>query len=316
MLPVEANGLTKHFGSLTAVSEVSFHIAEGEIFGLLGPNGSGKTTTINMLTGMAKRDGGAVSICGADPLEDPQGARSRMGIVPEESNLYEEMDGLSNLIFCAALYGMRRRESEDVAKALLRDFGLDDAGRRPFRSYSKGMKRRLTIAAALMVSPKVLILDEPTSGIDVESSLRIRKVISSLRGQGVAVLLTTHNIEEAQSLCDRVAFIVKGSIVRTDTVPKLLGDAAKEAVLRFELDREPHGLMPDLRRSFPGIDMSPQLPRRLTVRVQRGYDISDIVGHLNRLGAGVLEVKADRPTLEEVFVRITGLRTEDEEGSV
>ncbi len=307
MHPVEVIGLSKNYGDLTAVREVSFHIADGEIFGLLGPNGSGKTSTINMLTGLSAPDAGTVAICGADPLQDPRDARKRMALVPDESNLYEDMDGISNLIFCSALYGIRRKDSEPLARSMIGRFGLEEAGNRPFRSYSKGMKRRLTIAAALMVSPKVLLLDEPTTGIDVESSLFIRREISKLRDAGVAVLLTTHNIEEAESLCDRVAFIVEGSIIKTDSVEGLLGGREREVMLRLSLDSGPARLIDPLKIAFPQLVFQPLPPKGLNVSVPRGHNISALVSALDDMGVAVLEVRAERPTLQEVFIRVTGL---------
>ena len=209
---LEAVSLTKKYGDFTAVNNLDFNVVEGEIFGFLGPNGAGKTTTINMLTGLARVTSGSVYLSGIDYTRDTKKAQRFMGIVPDESNLYEEMDGFHNLTFCAALYGMEKRIREERAKRLLHQFGMAGVGNRPFKAYSKGMKRKLTIAAGIIHEPKILFLDEPTTGIDVASARQIRKLSLDLNKKDITIFLTTHYIEEAERLCHRVAFIVDGKI--------------------------------------------------------------------------------------------------------
>jgi ABC-2 type transport system ATP-binding protein len=209
---LEAVSLTKKYGDFTAVNNLDFNVVEGEIFGFLGPNGAGKTTTINMLTGLARVTSGSVYLSGIDYTHNTKKAQRLMGIVPDESNLYDEMDGFQNLTFCAALYGMEKHIREERAERLLRQFGLAEAGKRPFKAYSKGMKRKLTIAAGIIHEPKILFLDEPTTGIDVASARQIRKLSLDLNKKGITIFLTTHYIEEAERLCHRVAFIVDGKI--------------------------------------------------------------------------------------------------------
>ena len=204
--------LTKTYGDFTAVNNISFEVQKGEIFGFLGPNGAGKTSTINMMIGLARPTAGEILINGIDAIKQTKKAQSIMGIVADESNLYNEMDGFDNLCFCAALYGMEKSERETKARHLLEEFRLKDAGKRPFKAYSKGMKRKLTIAAALIHSPQILFLDEPTTGIDVESSRQIRKMIVALKEQGTTVFLTTHYIEEAERICDRIAFMQRANV--------------------------------------------------------------------------------------------------------
>jgi ABC-2 type transport system ATP-binding protein len=164
---VSVRNLKKMYGDVTAVNDISFDIRRGEIFGLLGPNGAGKTSTINMIIGLSRPTAGDITVDGIDVRKQTKKAQALMGIVPDESNLYNEMDGFDNLCFCAALYGMRKEEREPRARELLEQFKLTEAGKRPFKAYSKGMRRKLTIAAALIHSPKILFLDEPTTGIDV-----------------------------------------------------------------------------------------------------------------------------------------------------
>ncbi len=213
---IEAQGLTKRFADTLAVDAVGFEVRRGEVFGFLGPNGAGKTTTINMLTGLARPTAGTIRYLGRDVSRDVKQAQHLMGIVPDESNLYPELDGFQNLCFCAALYGMRRAAREQRATELLEQFGLADVQDRKFGAYSRGMKRKLTIAAGMMHEPPILFLDEPTSGIDVASARQIRQRLAGLQASGTTVFLTTHYIEEAERLCDRIAFIVsRASLCRS-----------------------------------------------------------------------------------------------------
>ncbi|MFP4329067.1 MAG: ABC transporter ATP-binding protein, partial [Paracoccaceae bacterium] len=215
---IAVQDLRKSFGPVAAVAGLGFRVATGEVFGFLGPNGAGKSTTINLLTGLARADAGQVAIGGVDCTGNPRAAQALIGVVPDESNLYPELDGFANLCFCGALYGMPRAAREARAKLLLATFDLAAAASRRFAGYSKGMKRRLTIAAALMHEPPILFLDEPTTGLDVPSARQLRALIGALRTGGTTVFLTTHNIDEAEALCDRVAFVVRGRIVREDSV--------------------------------------------------------------------------------------------------
>ena len=174
-----------------------------------------------------------------------------MGIVPDESNLYDEMNGFDNLTFCAALYGMGKAERQKRAAELLEEFNLKEAGDRPFKAYSKGMRRKLTIAAGIIHRPKILFLDEPTTGIDVESARQIRRLLSDLKRQGVTIFLTTHYIEDAQRICDRIAFIVKGRIVKSGTVDELLRNAGQEQVIRLTLSQGIKGIKNQFQQAFP-----------------------------------------------------------------
>ena len=197
---IAAEGLAKRFGEVQAVADASFEVLQGELFGFLGPNGAGKTTTINMLTGLARTDAGKIRIAGIDCTGNPKAAQHLTGVVPDESNLYPELTGFDNLCFCAALYGMKKKEREGRARELLETFGLADEAHRKFAGYSRGMKRKLTIAAGIIHNPPILFLDEPTTGIDVASARQIRQLIAGLHRAGATIFLTTHYIEEAERL--------------------------------------------------------------------------------------------------------------------
>ncbi len=219
---IGVRGLSKRFGEVQAVDRLDFDVFSGELFGFLGPNGAGKTTTINMLIGLARPDAGTVEIDGVDCTRDPRAAQDRIGVVPDESNLYAELSGFANLSFCAGLYGMGRAARERRARELLALFDLDKAAHRKFGGYSKGMKRKLTIAAGIIHSPRILFLDEPTTGIDVASARHLRQLIGELHRQDTTVFLTTHYIEEAERLCHRIGFIAGGRIRRIGAVHELM----------------------------------------------------------------------------------------------
>ncbi|NLZ55583.1 MAG: ABC transporter ATP-binding protein [Clostridiaceae bacterium] len=308
---VKVTNLTKTYGDFTAVDNISFEIRKGEIFGFLGPNGAGKTSTINMMIGLSRSTTGEITVGGIDVKKQIKRARAIMGIVPDESNLYNEMDGFENLCFCAALYGMRKNEREAKARLLLERFGLKGAGKRPFKAYSKGMRRKLTIAAALIHSPQVLFLDEPTTGIDVESSRQIREMIVGLKQQGVTIFLTTHYIEEAERLCDRVAFIADGQIVASGTVPELMGSVAHEHTIRFVTDRNAADLatelVAELQAGFAGSKVEVRPDQSLVMVSERRIPLLPVMEFFHDRGINVYEARELRPSLEDVFVELTGI---------
>ncbi|MGD9007096.1 MAG: ABC transporter ATP-binding protein, partial [Desulfobacteraceae bacterium] len=202
---IGVENIAKHFEKVEAVCGISFNVSQGELFGFLGPNGAGKTTTIKMLTGLARPDSGTICVGGINCTNNPRAAQHLVGVVPDESNLYPELSGFDNLCFCSALYGLGKSERQSRARKLLDDFGLGKAADRKFGEYSKGMKRKLTIAAGIIHKPKILFLDEPTTGLDVVSARQLRQLISDLHKGGTTIFLTTHYIEEAERLCDRIA---------------------------------------------------------------------------------------------------------------
>ena len=216
---IHVENLAKRFENVEAVSGISFSVEKGEVFGFLGPNGAGKTTTINMLTGLARPDAGMIRIGGIDCTDKNRHAQHLIGVVPDESNLYPELTGFDNLCFCAALYGMAKPDRQRRARELLEAFGLKDAADREFSGYSKGMKRKLTIAAGIIHKPEILFLDEPTTGIDVASARHLRQLVGDLNGDGTTIFLTTHYIEEAERLS--AAWPIYSSPCRPNTCWKL-----------------------------------------------------------------------------------------------
>jgi len=241
---IRVSDLTKRYGEILAVDHISFEVEKGEVFGFLGPNGAGKTTTIRMLTGPSKPTDGKASILGFDINSQIVQIKKHIGVVPEISNLYDDLSGFDNLLFMAQLYGVPRTQRRKRAEELLKTFRLYERKDSRFRTFSRGMKRALTIAAALIHNPEVIFLDEPTVGLDVVAARSLRNLISNLRRQGVTIFLTTHYLEEADLLCDRVAILVKGRILAIDT-PQALKDKTNKKSLE-EAFMEITGLEPEV----------------------------------------------------------------------
>jgi len=276
---------------LRAVDGIDFAVREGEVFGFLGPNGAGKTTTIRMLTGLARPTAGKASVMGLDLATDVTRIKKQIGVVPETSNLYDELSAFDNLVFAMQLYGVPRAERKTRAEELLARFRLSEKRDAPFAKLSRGMKRALTIAAALAHRPPLIFLDEPTTGLDVMNARNLRQMIAGLRNEGVTVFLTTHYIEEAERLCDRIAIIVKGHIVALDTVEGLKSTAQSKPMVEVMLAGAHSGVE---TRRIEGEDIEAAARAALA----------------QTDGRRVLAINTLRPTLEDVFVKLTGLHAE------
>lgn len=303
----EVSHLTKRFGEVVAVNDISFNVRQGELFGFLGPNGAGKTTTINMLTGLSRLDSGTINIGGIDCTHNPKAAQHLVGIVPDESNLYPELTGFDNLCFCAALYGIRNKERQKYARELLETFGLSDAADRKFAGYSKGMKRKLTFAAGIIHKPPILFLDEPTTGIDVASARQVRQIIAGLHRKGTTVFLTTHYIEEAERLCERIAFIVKGKIVRTDRTADLLQPVKGKNILILSVSNSEGKLSEDVATAFPQYQVQSVTPGEVRIESTEQIIVGPLIRFLEERSIQVTEARRQTPSLEDVFIQVTGI---------
>jgi ABC-2 type transport system ATP-binding protein len=306
---IDVAGLTKHYGEVVAVNDISFQVSEGELFGFLGPNGAGKTTTINLLTGLARLDAGTINIGGIDCTRNPKAAQHLVGIVPDESNLYSELTGFDNLCFCAALYGIRKNERQKRARELLDIFGLADAANRKFAVYSKGMKRKLTFAAGIIHQPPILFLDEPTTGIDVASARQVRQIIAELHRKGTTIFLTTHYIEEAERLCERIVFIVNGRIVRIDSTANLLQPIQGKQVLILSVSYSGENLAEEMASVFPQYQFQSAGPGQIRIESGEPVNISPLVRFLEEREIQVTEARRRLLSLEDVFVQVTGIET-------
>jgi ABC-2 type transport system ATP-binding protein len=295
---IQVTQLTKIYASqkdtpaFRAVDALDFSVHEGEIFGFLGPNGAGKTTTIRMLTGLIRPSSGKASILGMDIDKDLSRIKKLIGVAPDKSNLYEELTAYENLVFDMQLYGVPGIEWAKRAEKLLERFGLQDKRNTPFAKLSHGMKRALTISAALAHNPKVIFLDEPTTGLDVMSARKLRKMIAELRNEGVTTFLTTHYLEEAERLCDRIGIIVKGRLVALDTVEglkkRIQSDSTKVEITWQDDENQ---IVADRAEAA-----SAEEAIQIAVKKAQGKKIIS----LNTL----------QPSLEEVFVTLTGLDAE------
>jgi len=304
---IEVTGLTKRYAEVIAVNDISFQVDHGELFGFLGPNGAGKTTTINMLTGLARLDAGRIKISGIDCTRNPKAAQHLTGIVPDESNLYPELTGFDNLCFCAALYGIRKSERQQRAQELLKSFGLNDAAHRKFAGYSKGMKRKLTFAAGIIHQPPILFLDEPTTGIDVGSARQVRQIIADLHRKGTTIFLTTHYIEEAERLCERIAFIVDGRIVRTDRTVDLLKPVKGKNVLLLSISNTGANLSKEISSAFPEYQFQSTASGQIRVESVEPVNVGPLIRFLEEQGLQVTEARRHLPSLEDIFVQVTGI---------
>ena len=307
---IQVQDLTKFYGPTLAVDHISFNIKEGEVFGFLGPNGAGKTTTIRMMVGLTQPTSGTALIDGHDVTKEPVKVKKTIGLVPETSNLYGELTSLKNLIYQAELYGVPKKERKDRALQLLKEFGLKEHQEKPFQALSRGLKRRLTIAAALIHHPKILFLDEPTTGLDVMSARGLRKLIIDSKKKGLTIFLTTHYIPEAETLCDRIAIIVQGKIRAIDTPETIKSQFKEVETLEVGLDR----ISENLKNQLLSLgEVEKVLIDENRIRLQtKSIDIvtPHIIKLIEEQGEKIQSINTRRPSLEDAFVKITGLDSE------
>jgi ABC-2 type transport system ATP-binding protein len=305
---VKTKGLTKQYGNVLAVDHLDLEVFEGEIFGLLGPNGAGKTTTIRILTGQTKPTSGTATVANHDIIHEPIKAKRQIGVVPDVSNIYDEMSAWENLIFAAQLYSVPKTEREKRAKDLLELFELYERRKDRVEGFSRGMKRRVTIAAALIHKPKLLFLDEPTSGLDVQSSRTIRSLTKELNDDGVTIFLTTHYIEEADQLCQRVAIINKGRIVTVDSPEKLKASMEERQVI--EVSFSPSTNL-DKLKGLSCVNNVSRLGDKCRLYVTDASEaVSSLVDFAKKNNLKIISINTLKPSLEDAFVKLTGLSSE------
>ncbi|ELY66046.1 daunorubicin resistance protein DrrA family ABC transporter ATP-binding protein [Natronococcus jeotgali] len=310
MVAIRVDGLTRTFGETTAVDDLSFTVADGELFGLLGPNGAGKSTLINVLVTLLRPTAGTATVDGHDVRADTAAVRNSIGVVFQEPALDEELTGAENLAFHARLYGMGRERRDARIGEVLELVGLEDERDRAVGTYSGGMKRRLEIGRGLLHDPAVLFLDEPTVGLDAQTRRDTWEYIRRLNREGVSIVLTTHYIEEAEQLCDRVAIVDDGEIAAIDT-PTALTDSLGGDVVRLELGGRADSLG-DRLETRTWVREYATAGNVLEVTVERGdARVADLVRLADDAGASIATVDVRRPTLETVFLSLTGATIED-----
>lgn len=302
MNAIEAGHLLKRFGTVTAVNDVSITVQEGEIFGFLGPNGAGKTTTMRLLTGVLTPDAGTVRINGIDIHRHPLDAKMQMGVIPENSTVYGDMSAEQNLHLSGQMYGMPRVLREERIDEILSKMGLSEKRRLPVRTFSKGMKQRVSIACAIIHRPKVLFLDEPTSGLDVQSRRLVIETIRDMNEQGSTIFLTTHNIEEANTLCQTVCIINKGKIVAQDSPERLkkMFDTTQSVEVSFN-----QTVTRDLFAAEGIIRAEPCGDKWRVYTDNPDRVLKYLVGRAERESIGITSLTTSGPSLEEAFVQLT-----------
>ncbi|MDI6869213.1 MAG: ABC transporter ATP-binding protein [Coprothermobacterota bacterium] len=305
---IQVSGLTKYYGETLAVDHISFEVEKGEVFGFLGPNGAGKTTTIRTITGLSKPTSGEVSVLGLEVSSKILEIKKHIGVVPEISNLYDELSAFDNLLFMAQLFGVPRSQRRKRVEALLKMFGLFERKNSLFRTLSRGMKRSLTIASALVHNPQILFLDEPTAGLDVLAAHSLRNLIHNLREQGITIFLTTHYLEEADFLCDRVAILLRGKILKVGTPDSLKAVAEEESIIEFSFKKGDYQFVEDLSQRLPELKIVPV--EETKIRIYGGipfFVFQSVLEFSKEKGLEVLSVNSIKPTLEDAFIKITGL---------
>ena len=301
---IEVKGLSKTFNGTVAVNVISFNVAKGELFGFLGPNGAGKTTTVRMLTGVLKPTDGTATIQGHDICSEALKSRAHIAVVPEEANVYLDLSVWQNIMLMADLYGVPRKQRTLKAVELLDALGLSDRRKHKARTLSKGLRQRLMLCAALVSEPEILFLDEPTSGLDVQSRQMIHNIIRKLSSDGLTIFFTTHNMEEAEKLCSRVAIINKGKIAAIDTPDKLR--SAIQARQYVEV------VLPDKRlstqdiKSLPGVSSVDSTGNSIRVYTETpGKTATEIAFLAKTREIDVEQLCTRKPSLQDVFLYFT-----------
>jgi ABC-2 type transport system ATP-binding protein len=311
---VEVRSLRRTFkGGIEAVRDIDLSVAKGEVFGFLGPNGAGKTTTVRMLCTLLPPTAGSASVAGIDVVADPAEVRRRIGVALQEIGLDPVQTGRELLELQCGLYGITGADARARAEELLELLGLIDAADRRTKTYSGGMKRRLDLASALVHSPEVLFLDEPTTGLDPASRLTVWEEVGRINGAGTTVFLTTQYLEEADRLCDRLAIIDDGKIVADGTPERLKADMGHD-VVTLALDGADPAATEAALDGLPGLERIVAEPDQLALYVEDGAgSIAEIVRRLDRAGIRVGAIATSRPSLDDVFLQATGRRLEGAE---
>ena len=301
---IEIADLTKRYRDLVAVSNLNLRVEQGEIFGFLGPNGAGKTTTILMLLGLSEPTSGHASVCGFDPTKEPLEVKKRVGYLPENPGFYEDLSAGENLLYIARLNRIPEPEVKRRTVRLLELVGLSDDGLRPVREFSRGMKQRLGIAEVLVMDPQVLVLDEPTLGLDPDGAVRILELITTLSHErGLTVLLSSHLLHQVQQMCRRIGIIVKGKMIVQGELDQLGSAILKERRWNFllQVGGRTDGLESELR-SLSGVAGIEQRSGGWFLRCTEDVR-PQVVSLVIQKGLSLLQLRSEDPTLEEIYLK-------------
>jgi len=305
MTALSLRGLGKDYGARKAVGALDLEVARGECFGLLGPNGAGKTTTISMACGVITPSRGGVAIGGVDLRRDPHGAKRKLGLVPQELAIYEELSATQNLRYFGALYGLAGGALVDRIAWALDIVGLRDRASEPAKTFSGGMKRRLNLAAGLVHEPELLVLDEPTVGVDPQSRNHIFETIKTLHAKGMTIVYTSHYMEEVEALCDRIAIMDGGAIVATGTIDELI---AQHAGTGIEIT-----VAGEVAAAAKAAEAHGTVERTgNTLRVIPTAGFAPVIAAIEATGATIARIESHEANLETAFLKLTGKTLRDE----
>ncbi|MFC5728780.1 MULTISPECIES: ATP-binding cassette domain-containing protein [Nocardioides] len=311
-LAIEASGLVKSFGDTRAVDGVDLAVRAGAVYGVLGPNGAGKTTTIRMLSTLLRPDAGSARVLGRDIVTEADDVRGLVSLTGQMASVDEELTGRENLVLLGRLLGLKWRAAKDRAADLLDAFGLGDAAGRLVKHYSGGMRRRLDIAASIVVTREVMFLDEPTTGLDPRSRNQVWDIVRALAGEGTTILLCTQYLDEADQLADGIAVIDHGRVIAEGTPSQLKASIGSGAlhVRLLDPDQRPKAEQL-LARELSTVVLEPD-PAALSAQCADGNRAAEAVAELSRAGVGVASFSLGQPSLDEVFLALTGRPAEDQ----
>lgn len=302
--------LTKRYGDLCAVDNLSFNVEEGEIFGLLGPNGAGKSTTLSVLTTLSEFNKGEITIKGNDIRKDKMKIKQIVGMVPQDIAVYEHLSALENVKFFASLYGLRGKKLDSSAKEALEFVGLSDKWKMKPKKMSGGMKRRLNIACGIAHNPKLIVMDEPTVGVDTQSREHILNSIKILRDRGATVIYTSHYMNEVEEICDRIAIIDKGQMVACGTKEELVSLVTDVQSVYIGTSLPENFQMEDLKKKLKTLpDIKAVSAQENTIRIDaviKQTGVSKIIEHFISMGLPIIHIQTDVPNLDTMFLTLTG----------
>ncbi|UYZ23699.1 ATP-binding cassette domain-containing protein [Mesobacillus jeotgali] len=310
---LEVSQLTKRFRDFEAVKNVSFSVQKGESFGLLGPNGAGKTTTIQMISGLFPPSSGTIDIAGIDMVRQPKQGQALLGIVPQEIALYQTMSARENLTFWGRMYGLRGNHLQKRINEVLEIIGLTDRAREKVETFSGGMKRRVNIGAAILHKPELLIMDEPTVGIDPQSRSHILETVKQLNAEGMTVIYTSHYMEEVEYLCEKIGIMDQGEFITSGSISELretIGDRSR-IVMNFSKALNLENIKTILSPSIPEKDLSLNHDELAIFHKEPQKVLSELIQSVTGAGFEITSVEVVEPNLESVFLHLTGRSLRD-----
>ena len=312
MALLEVKELSKSYGNIKAVGGISFEIQKGEIFGLLGPNGAGKTTTISMLSCLLKQDSGDAFVDGYSILKDSMEVKKRIGVVPQDVSLYPTLSAQENLVFFGEMYGLTGSKLREKVDEVLEIVGLKDRRKEAINKYSGGMKRRINIAVGLLPSPKLLILDEPTVGVDPQSRTNILETLKELNKEGLTILYTSHYMEEVEFLCHRIAIMDLGKIIAIGSLNELRLLVGERDLLRISTANEISKDLVETVKKIPDVSEARVLDESIEILTLHGRKLlPQIIEIFGDAGIKIKSVEVKEPNLESVFLHLTGKELRD-----